>query len=120
MTRLPAPRRAGLAGITVKEATRRLEELAATRQATDTCVDGRGAPPRALLMATRTPLIPAPDVLGVLDFLGIVRWLDDSPILPRLEPYRRAILTAICDRRDPITGQLTYSLALCGRATLSH
>jgi len=33
--------------------------------------------------------------VGVLDFLKLVRWLDGSPMLNHIEPYRRAILTDV-------------------------
>lgn len=41
--------------------------------------------------------------------------LDGSPILPRIEPYRRRILTDVLDTADD-AGGLRYNLALLGRA----
>jgi hypothetical protein len=53
--------------------------------------------------------------IGVLDFLKLVHWLDGTPILPRIEAYRRRILTDVLDTPDA-TGGLRYNLALLGRA----
>ena len=33
----------------------------------------------------------------MLDFLKLVHWLDGTPILPRIEAYRRRILTDVLD-----------------------
>src|SRR6266508_5603504 len=54
--------------------------------------------------------------LGVLDFLKLVYWLDGSPILPRIEPYRRTILSDVLDTPDASGMGLRYNLALLGRA----
>jgi hypothetical protein len=53
--------------------------------------------------------------VGVLDFLKLVRWLDGSPMLNHIEPYRRAILTDVLDQRLP-DGRVRYNLCLLGRA----
>jgi hypothetical protein len=53
--------------------------------------------------------------IPVLDFLKLVHWLDGTPILPRIEPYRRRILTDVLDTPDN-AGGLRYNLALLGRA----
>jgi phage terminase large subunit-like protein len=54
--------------------------------------------------------------IAVLDFLKLVHWLDGSPILPRIEPYRRAILRDVLDTPDASGTGLRYNLALLGRA----
>jgi hypothetical protein len=38
--------------------------------------------------------------VGILDFLGLVHWLDGTPILPRIESYRRRILTDVLDTAE--------------------
>jgi hypothetical protein len=53
--------------------------------------------------------------IPVLDFLKLVHWLDGTPILPRIEAYRRRILTDVLDTPDD-AGGLRYNLALLGRA----
>jgi len=53
--------------------------------------------------------------VGVLDFLRLVHWLDGSPVLDHVEPYRRKILTDVLDSRLP-DGRIRYNLALLGRA----
>jgi hypothetical protein len=53
--------------------------------------------------------------IPVLDFLRLVHWLDGTPILPRIEAYRRRILTDVLDTPDD-AGGLRYNLALLGRA----
>lgn len=53
--------------------------------------------------------------LSALDFLRRLRWLDGSPLMSRLEPYRQRIFTEAFDRTDE-GGRLAYSLVLCGRA----
>jgi len=53
--------------------------------------------------------------IPVLDFLKLVHWLDGTPILPRVEVYRRRILTDVLDTPDD-AGGLRYNLALLGRA----
>jgi hypothetical protein len=45
----------------------------------------------------------------------LVHWLDGTPILFRIEPYRRRILSDVLDTADT-TGGLRYNLALLGRA----
>ena len=50
----------------------------------------------------------------MLDFLVLVKWLDGSPILPLIEPYRRKIFWDVLDSVDD-TGRMTYNLALLGR-----
>lgn len=53
--------------------------------------------------------------VGVLDFLKLVHWLDGSPLLPRIEAYRRQILTDVLDSVEP-DGAVRFNLALLGRA----
>jgi hypothetical protein len=53
--------------------------------------------------------------VGIVDFLALVHWLDGSPILPRVEPYRRQILTDVLDSQQP-DGAVRFNLALLGRA----
>ena len=57
--------------------------------------------------------------IGVLDFLKLVHWLDGTPILPRIEPYRRRILTDVLDTADD-AGGLRYNLALLGQIGRAH
>lgn len=54
--------------------------------------------------------------VAVLDFLRLVHWLDGFPLLPRIEPYRRTILTDVLDTPDGSGTGLRYNLALLGRA----
>ena len=50
-----------------------------------------------------------------LDFLGTLRWLDGTPLLGHVEPYRRAIFEALLDTAGE-DGRPRYNLALLGRA----
>lgn len=54
--------------------------------------------------------------IAALDFLKLVHWLDGAPILPRIEPYRRAILSDVLDTPDATGTGLRYNLSLLGRA----
>ncbi len=56
------------------------------------------------------------------DFFSKLRWIDGRPLLPRIEPYRRAIFEAAyqhddgLDRGTPGTAsRVKYNLILCGR-----
>jgi phage terminase large subunit-like protein len=53
--------------------------------------------------------------LNALDFLDRLRWIDRSPLSQHIEPYRRAIFTAVLDTFDA-DGRPRYNLALTGRA----
>jgi hypothetical protein len=50
-----------------------------------------------------------------LEFFRLLRWLDNTPLLDHIEPYRRRLFTAALDTRDP-DGRPTYNLILSGRA----
>lgn len=50
-----------------------------------------------------------------LSFFGALRWLDGSPLLGNIEPYRRRLFTEALDAHDA-TGRPRYNLVLCGRA----
>jgi hypothetical protein len=62
----------------------------------------------------RTPVASPPTRIRVLDFLALVNWLDGSPILPTIEPYRAKILSDVLDTYDD-DGRVRYNLALLGR-----
>src|SRR5207245_2710516 len=49
-----------------------------------------------------------------LDFFGLLRWIDGTPLLGHIEPYRRQIFSAVLDTFDE--GRPRYNLALTGRA----
>jgi hypothetical protein len=50
-----------------------------------------------------------------LDFFGLLRWIDGTPLLDHVEPYRRRLFTAALDV-DPATGRPHYNLIVNGRA----
>jgi hypothetical protein len=52
--------------------------------------------------------------VGILDFLGLVSWIDGTPMLDHVEPYRRRIFEAF-DAVDA-GGRARYNLGLVGRA----
>ena len=52
--------------------------------------------------------------VGILDFLGLVNWIDGTPMLDHVEPYRRRIFEAF-DAVEP-GGRARYNLGLVGRA----
>jgi hypothetical protein len=60
------------------------------------------------------PPAPASGRRTVLDFLHVVNWLDHTPILPTIEPYRRQILSDVLDTYDG--PRVRYNEALLGRA----
>src|SRR5262245_40278266 len=53
--------------------------------------------------------------VGILPFLAALRWLDGSPLLDHVEPYRRRLFTEAFDTFDE-TGRPRYNLILTGRA----
>lgn len=53
--------------------------------------------------------------MRVLDFLATLYWLDSSPLVDHVEPYRRAIFSAFFDEHAE-DGGLRYNLGLFGRA----
>lgn len=53
--------------------------------------------------------------LTILDFLRRLRWLDGSPLLPRVEAYRRRNFERFFDERDE-TGRPWFNLGVFGRA----
>ena len=57
---------------------------------------------------------PARPRTCVLDFLALVNWLDRTPILPHIEPYRRRSLSDVLDTFTD-DGRVQYNLALLGR-----
>lgn len=50
-----------------------------------------------------------------LQFARRLKWLDGTPLIDRIEPYRRRLFTEALDARDS-RGQPTYNLVLAGRA----
>ena len=50
-----------------------------------------------------------------LDFFGLLDWLDGTPLLEHIEPYRRRIFTGALDLLDE-DGRARYNLILTGRA----
>lgn len=50
-----------------------------------------------------------------LKFFGKLRWLNGTPLLPHIEPYRRKIFSAVLDGIDA-AGRPQYTQALLGRA----
>jgi hypothetical protein len=52
--------------------------------------------------------------VGILDFLGLVHWIDGTPMLDHVEPYRVRILESF-DAVDA-SGRAVYDLGLVGRA----
>lgn len=50
-----------------------------------------------------------------LEFFSRLKWLDGTPLLKTIEPYRREIFTQALDTCDA-NGTPKYSLVLCGRA----
>ena len=49
-----------------------------------------------------------------VELLRRMRWLDGSPLLSRIEPYRLRLFDAFFDQRDE-AGRPRYNLAVCGR-----
>jgi hypothetical protein len=52
--------------------------------------------------------------VGIVDFLGLVHWIDGTPMLDHVEPYRRRIFEAF-DAVE-VDGRARYNLGLVGRA----
>jgi hypothetical protein len=50
-----------------------------------------------------------------LDLFAALRWIDGTPLLGHVEPYRRRIFQAVLDEKDA-AGRPRYNLALTGRA----
>ena len=46
---------------------------------------------------------------------GLLRWIDGSPLMAHIEPYRAKLFTLALDTFDP-DGRPRYNLILCGRA----
>jgi hypothetical protein len=61
----------------------------------------------------RKPAAP-PGAPHPLDFFDHLVWLDGTPLLKTIEPYRRTIFTDVLYTFDP-DGRPHYNLALCGR-----
>jgi hypothetical protein len=49
-----------------------------------------------------------------LDFFGLLDWLDGTPLLDQIEPYRQRIFTGALDTFEP-DGRRRYNLVLAGR-----
>ena len=59
-------------------------------------------------------LEPRPGISS-LDLFGAMKWIDGTPLLGHIEPYRQAIFRAVLDNKDA-TGRPRFNLALTGRA----
>jgi hypothetical protein len=59
------------------------------------------------------PTLPAR--VKSLDFFGLLRWIDGTPLLAVIEPYRQRLFELALDTTDE-RGHLRYNLVLCGRA----
>src|SRR5437763_1080842 len=57
----------------------------------------------------------ASDRVTARQFFERMRWLDGSPLLDHIEPYRLRIFDQAFDSFDD-TGRLLYNLVVCGRA----
>ncbi|HUF34783.1 MAG TPA: hypothetical protein VMN37_02480, partial [Gemmatimonadales bacterium] len=53
--------------------------------------------------------------LPALEFFGALKWIDGTPVLDHVEPYRRRLFTQALDTHDA-AGRLAYNLVLSGRA----
>jgi hypothetical protein len=53
--------------------------------------------------------------VSTLAFFGLLVWIDRAPLLERIEPYRRRLITTFLDEMDE-TGRPRYNLGLAGRA----
>jgi hypothetical protein len=62
----------------------------------------------------RTPVRWTP-WLHVRDFLPLVHWIDGTPILAHIEPYRLRIMEDVLDTASP-DGSRHYNMAVLGRA----
>jgi hypothetical protein len=49
-----------------------------------------------------------------LAFFGMLKWLDGTPLLDHIEPYRRDIFAKVLDSFDA-DGRPLYSMVLAGR-----
>jgi hypothetical protein len=63
----------------------------------------------------KLPRRAAPRHPTSLEFFGRLKWIDGRPLMSTIEPYRRAVFTAVLDTRRP-DGVPVYNLALLGRA----
>ncbi len=62
------------------------------------------------------PLILEPRApVTSLDLFAAMKWIDGTPLLDHVEPYRRRIFQAVLDEKDA-AGRPRYNLALTGRA----
>jgi hypothetical protein len=50
-----------------------------------------------------------------MQFFAALRWIDGTPLLDHIEPYRRRIFATVLDTVEP-DGRVRYNLALTGRA----
>ena len=50
-----------------------------------------------------------------MQFFAALRWIDGTPLLDHIEPYRRRIFEMLLYRVEP-DGRVRYNLALTGRA----
>lgn len=57
----------------------------------------------------------APPRVTMARFLASLRWIDGSPLLAHVEPYRRRLFEQFFDERDA-DGRLRYNLGVFGRA----
>src|SRR5438128_5888861 len=57
--------------------------------------------------------------LTSLGLFRLLNWIDGTPLLDHIEPYRRRIFSTVLDDVDPTTGRVKYNLALMeiGRAS---
>ena len=70
--------------------------------------------PRDLEVGALPETVSVPRLTS-LEFFGLLRWIDRTPLLDHVEPYRRRIFEAVLDEQDA-DGRPQHNLALCGRA----
>jgi len=56
-----------------------------------------------------TPAVPTS-----LEYFGNLNWIDDKPLLPTIEPYRRRLFTSALDTIGP-DGRPAYNMVVSGR-----
>ena len=65
-----------------------------------------------MMLRAKRPALPT--AFTPREFFGAMRWIDKSPLLEHIEPYRLRLFDRFFAERDE-TGRPRFNLALCGR-----
>src|SRR5262245_58603542 len=71
-------------------------------------------------MPATKPVAPAPRTRPTaMGFFGLLNWINGSPLVDYIEPYRQRIFEETLDRFD-MRGRIQRNLVLCGRAKKNY